>query len=468
MSGKKHIALVLSIVLAAAAIAGTVFGSRSILKAADDVSFSLYDSFGDPAAAEGLKVEYSKMTGNRLGWNATVVFGADGADGSAKSEYLSQKEQNYEAACEFSVYADPESTLQFYDFESSVVASLQPGESAVRDFRLKDIVSVIYPRVQWNVNGYNGHLESGDDSSLYGKFSELFRLEVPDELWVRLKVEKISESSSSAQTSFYLSGDPGTMIDDPYISMKSIYRDGNFYLMVNVPSYYRTSLKNGIWRVPFGKLDETEFISSQRIEYAPLVDKAELVYEAKDSEMIYSAGEFDSGRAMAVWSSDGDSATGRVTVLRYSDGFTQEFSLDMENDLGYLDFHPSDSCLAVYNQMKALYCIYPEGEKYAMETFPADNVDLQVRTRLQGLIQYVVYEKGRAAVISKNYEFPAERKDDLDHVAHNDGFCLAVFTAEGLKYYTRLSSSIMGADIYWLGDDYKTNWLEAEITKAAW
>ena len=468
MSGKKHIALILSIVLAAAAIAGVVSGSRSILKAADDVSFSLYDSFGDPAAAEGLKVEYTKMTANRLGWNATVVFGADGADCGAKSEYFNQTEQQYEAACEFSVYADPESTLQFYDFESPVVASLQPGESAVRDFRLKDVVSVIYPRVQWHVNGYNGHLESGDDSSLYGKFSELFRLEVPDELWVRLKVEKISESSSSGQTSFYLNGDPKTMIDDPYISMKSIYRDGNFYLMVNVPSYYRTSLKNGIWRVPFGKLDEPEFISSQRIEYAPLVDKAELVYETKDGEMIYSAGEFDSGRAMAVWSSDGDSATGRVTVLRYSDGFTQGFSVDMQNELRHLEFRPSDSCMAVYSPSKALYCIYPEGERYAMETFPADSIDPQIRMRIEGVIQYVAFEKGRAAVISRNYEYPAERKDDVNHMAYNDGFCLAVFTADGLKYYTRLSSSIMGADVYWLGDDYTSTWQDAEITKAAW
>ena len=468
----RHTALILSIVLAVISIAGVVLGSKSVLALANDVDFYETGSIGDPSAASGLKVEYTKNTTRRLRWNAFAAFGESDPECSAEYEYLSNEEMPYVLGDYLNMYLSFEDSELLSAYEQGLASELEPGETVEKVVRLKDIITECYPHIQWHAEGQNFSLEPFmKESPTYSAFMEFFRFEIPDDLWIRLEVEKSGEGpmgSFGSRRSYIINGQNTEVA--PYIGAEGTYYDGNFYINIDYPAYMSSPLKRGLYKVPYEKLSEPDPAMGQSIKYAPQLAKAELLYAAGESERIAASGEFEDDSAMYIRLINDETGANSVMIFRYADGLLQRIELGL-NGQKWIAWVPAGDCLAGYCSGELLFCIYSEGGRYAVKFFPTDGIDSQTLMEIERYMMRVAFDGNRAAVISRNYADGRSTAASPPVATRQDAFNLAVLTEDGLQYFTRLYSSLLNADMYWMGANYQLGYMSSyntEITKAEW
>ena len=85
---KRSIAA-LAVFLVMAVLVGLCIGwaTRTLLDPIDKVEFDITDTFGDPSAAKGLKLEAAEDSGLQLRHLYSTVYGADGPETAVTHEF---------------------------------------------------------------------------------------------------------------------------------------------------------------------------------------------------------------------------------------------------------------------------------------------------------------------------------------------------------------------------------------------
>ena len=462
---KRHIALLLLVILTIAGIIGAAFANSIVLKPANSVELTQVESKGDPAAARGLELTMKLRSGSNLYWDTTGHFGESGPSFNTRHSY---RQQYVNTAHRYSLYFYPD-VLQIPEIQKLVESTAaSQADIQMRTLRIDlseyaetvplsiwaernigDLVSGI----SWDLktrldesNSWNKVLDSLNDDA-----NSFLKIPVQKETMVVFNVI-VYDSGGSNRTPdydvrFHFENWEGI---NSYLYRGNVFcsgpKIGDAYYVYMQKEFEGSELPEGpgIYCIPLEDTDHEEI---------PVIQKAVRVCAFEEGEEVF-AGSMMSDPAALV-------------LITAKDGVLKEYVLGgpEANDLQVLELgtYPDPgkyksqdlSFMQVhfYNDYNALRI---PGERWIVVQRAADGT---CRTfDFPETEEDLELDKGQYEYMSKQYEymsaaFDGERLavagplykvqlDDPYGAIRFSGVRLSVYTEDGLQYYGTWTSSL--------------------------
>lgn len=456
---KRSIAA-LAVFLVMAVLGGLCIGwaSRTLLDPIDKVEFDITDTFGDPSAAEGLKLEAAEDSGLQLRHLYSTVYGAGGPETAVTHEFPRAQDVFSRRYSILYINADLENAVKIQEFLKGEMAKLSAGERKTVSIRAKDFYDYYPISVHWehgtSYMDFALFTDGDGDILLYRQFQEAFRVPVPGDLIMDFLIT--SQTKDFGSIEFLPDQSDPDMYRKVRFDFNGLLFDGAYY----IASYNRAmalpeDLDQVILRIPVGEYDESVTADlkgpAKSITEGPLPEKMERWYvpETPFVPADYQALALsEDQKILYIQTSDGN--TTRVAALK--EGADKPFEIDIP-DLGSFNnnFFLSGSDLIIYKQGEAFHCVSPRPDgSLSLMSFPTGGSDRPLALVFGRTGYYKVASGGsRLAVCAVTLD---SEKASTGGSPPYTGIFTQVYTKEGLAYSSAMHSSITDAAGYPRGD----------------
>ncbi|MBQ9890450.1 MAG: hypothetical protein IJM39_03475 [Firmicutes bacterium] len=462
---KRHIALLLLVILTIAAIIGAAFANSIVLKPASSVEITQVESIGDPAAASGLKLTMKLPSSSDLYWDTTGHFGETGPTFTTSHSYR-QKYINTARRDSLYLYPDVLQIPEILELVESTAASQDDMDVKTLKIDLSEYAEYV-PLSIWAERN-SGDFISGisrdsktrlDENNSWNKVLDSLNddansfLKIPVQKGATLVIRLIVYSRS---------GNNGTPDYDATFRFENWeginsygYRGdvvcsgpkiGDAYYVYMQTEFAGCKLTDGpgIYRIPLEDVDHEEI---------PMINKAVRVCAFEEGEEVFAGSMMSDPAALAVITAKdgalkeyvlGGPETNDLQVLElgtYPDPGKYE-----SQDLSFMQVH-------FYNDYNALRI---PGERWIVVQraadgtchtfdFPETEEDLELD---KGQYEYMssqyeymsaAFDGKRLAVAGPLYKV---QLDDPYGAIRFSGVRLSVYTEDGLQYYGAWTSSL--------------------------
>lgn len=456
---KRHIALLLLVVLAIAGVIGAVFANSIVLSPANSVEFTQVESFGDPAFAKGLELNMMLRDGSSLCWDAKGSFGETGPEFETRHSY---SQEMINARNRDSIYFHPdllqitsirklvEEAAASEDTDGATVLKLDLSEyteylplSIWAERRSGDLISSIFhdPKTRLDENNnWNKVLNSLNDAA-----NSFLKLPVQKGMTVIIQVFAYSRSETDGVPDYNVVFDfqnwdeinsaafGGSIVcSGPLI--------GNAYYVYMRPGIAGGQMSEGpgIYRIPLEDTPESEEI--------PMIQKADRVCAFDEGEVVFAGSMMQDPAGLAVITEkDGElkeyvSGGPDGTSVQALDLGTHPDPAEYESpDLSFMNVHFYKDYNVLHIPGKRWIVVQrAAGGSCQVYEFPESKKDVELG-KGQGEYISAVFDGSRLAVAGCLSE---QRPGNASARARFSGVRLSVYAEDGLRYYGAWSTSL--------------------------
>ena len=471
MANKRiRIWIIVLVLLTAAAIAYTFTGASSIAATADKVEYVQNGSYGDPSAAEGINVSFEHLPrGNintdRVKWKSELSMNGGRADFDVSHEFIP-----YEGT--YSVEGSSQDDIVFYasfDFspELEVLAreearSLKEGDGKTITVDLSKYVEYVPVIANYTV----GH-SSNDSRHYYDPESkttviredvdkvltELFGIKVRDGLTATMTIYRDKDKFGDISCRYSITevnyGPSRIWTDISFAG--GTYHDGAFYVYNYFGRYENADWLAVSW-------DRSEPYKLYRIPVKSVEAEKDTTFYELEADKITTFGEIDGSfyiiesrlsedgpKAMLPGIADG---VYRVSIVDFTNGGRlYDMDLSKVTEGRNYDVLIKDDYVVLAINKEGYYVVYPRGNDYDVFFAPTDGKveDAEVWRHQKWYTKSfdASYSDGKLIVAG----FAGETKSVTDAIGTHEyvdaaGVSLAVYSKDGLQYFTRYDSDL--------------------------
>ena len=450
-------------VLTAAALVFTFAGGSAIKATADKADFTQKTVYGDPSAAEGVSVTYTNILGanRQVKWSTDLTVNSGKVDLELSHEYfdnvVGQPGEPFKDRIE--IYPDIEEAPEVEALAKETARSLELYGQTEITFKLSDHLEYIPVTAQYAVGQLSYAVRSGDP--VLSSLNEMFRIKAPDNVTVTLNVKRVQDKWEDVACDYYISQYDSDIIDHRVLA-SGVYIDEAFYIYEygsSTPYRYTPSvlepLADGsnpykVYRIPVVQTNR----SGGDPMYALEVDKMTVIAEFGQSHKPIQVERTADGSKVMILGTAEDrfkayvvdlAENGRAQTLDLCAAGPYKDALQMHYDVFF-----KDDYFVLNNMETGYYAVYPNGARYEVFHAPTDGKveDSELaRFRQQSWDQKpydVSFENGRLVAAG----FAGEKSEYVSVDGHafptiaGDSICLAVYTKDGLQYFTRYTSTL--------------------------
>ena len=471
---KIKIWAIVLVLLTAAALVFVLSGASSLKATADQVKMEQRESYGDPSALEGVTAvfrNYATGTGS-ICWQ-TELSRSGGKETVKTSHSYSQNQparQNsfLSADIEINCYLDDCPSIQAYAEKLAADADWTQNWVQVK---LSDFMEYVPLTATYSVgNQYFDSLHTIDADSghtvltdeVNSVLRELFRIKASQG---SITIRIIKDSNKNSVSVSYNTEQYGSSLFAYLGLINGAYYDGAFYIYdyvaIGESDHYAKldTLPDGstpykIYRIPV----ISEYNKTSKSEHYLLdVDNITVCGEYAEGFRILSSSRISDGSRVIVLGVEGnrlkavmiDMAAGgkvsEVDICEKTDAF--------KNEVYNVMFR--DDCMIMDIPGEGYYVVYPENGSCKLFFAPTDGsveaLELK-RYQYDRYNRYKLYNadfrNGKLAVAcfaGEEYEYHLKNGTPMTGFRPS-GMSLAVYTEDGLKYFTRYNSSVFEID----------------------
>ena len=456
---KRHIALLLLVVLAIAGVIGAVFANSIVLSPANSVEFTQVESFGDPAFAKGLELNMMLRDGSSLYWDAKGSFGETGPEFETRHSY-SQEMINAKNRDSIYFQPDPLQIPAIRKLVEEAAASAEIGESVNLKYDLSeyteylplsiwaerrsgDLISSIFqdPKIRLDENNnWNKVLNSLNDAA-----NSFLKIPVQKGMTVIIQVFAYSRSETGGIPDYHVVFDfqNWDVINSPVFRGGIVCGGpliGDAYYVYMRPGIAGGQMSEGpgIYRIPLEDTPESEEI--------PMIQKADRVCAFDEGEEVF-AGSMMQDPAGLVVITEKDGAL-KEYVQGGPDG-TSVQALDLGTHPDPAEYKSPDLSFMNVHFYKDYNVLHIPGERWIVVQraaggnchvyeFPESKKDVEFGNGQADHIS-AVFDGSRLAVAG---ELSVQRPGVVNVMDRFSGVRLSVYTKDGLRYYGAWSTSL--------------------------
>lgn len=470
MQRKRHTALILTLILAAAAVFGMIFVSAKVKDPIDKVELTLSKSFGDPSYAEGLSISskrFSNSTVSTIQWLTKMQFGGSDLEHATTHTYRADGNTAdlfpYEAAKTLHLELDLMRIPGLRVYLEKQLEDAELGE--LRDITVDVSQFTDHYPLEISIYGSDAYFESNSWLSEYeimGNYNKELREKLSSFIKVNVGTGEMIQIFCSKQNgggnnnnstveihSYGFNPEEGKVVSGSYAMMVSgVYRDGNYYVIA--PQIEDSGIVYpqgpGLYVFP-----------EKHVKLSG--DNVSAEFDSIDPDGIRKIMDFDEEfeYCNSVYSVN----NGLIAVLTENDEGYKEYvhALDAEGKGWCFDISKDEavedtySLIGIRNGMVILetnsfyhLAVPAASGEFELRDFPRTS-DFEMDIRIADAY-YKDYNKSFDFADGKLAVAGCYRPADKESVAGNkwyEGIYVAVYEEDGLKYYSTYSDSLSGA-----------------------
>ena len=467
MASKRiKIWIVILAALTAAALVYTFTGASSIRATADRVEYVQKTVYGDPSAAEGISAVFTNDAygAGVVRWTTRLGVSGGRDEVSVSHQFLSDADNHSGNPYmdEIGLYTDIESIPGIDELARKTAEELSPGGSREIRVRVSDYAEYLPITAQYAVGtrgfqsrtSFNAETKQDEPTNrVDAVLGELFKIKVSEDLTAVIEVSRYADKDGELNYGFYVSVYEG---DYPSFTFPGFIEGRYYYGAFYIYRYNGSSLDRRVDLEPLP--DGTSPYRIYRLpvkykeasgQYGPWyeldIDNISVVGDVgKDFRDLESELLKDGSGAMILGKSDGRL---KAVIADFRDGGSLQI-LDLCEEAE--DYHIlfKDDWFALEVLGKGYYVVYPQGGSYAVFFAPTDgSVEEAESRRYQYYWNYIPYDvsykDGRLAVACFAGDVVENTVNGQTNRGYSwNGISLAVYTEEGLRYYTRYTSTL--------------------------
>ena len=460
-------------VLTAAALVYTFAGASSLKDTANKAEFTQKTVYGDASAAEGVSVTYTNIVGanRQVKWTTDLTVNGGKVDPELNHKYLDNEygQSGEPFRDRIEIYPDLNDVPELKVLAKEAARGLKVYERTEITIDLSEYLEYIPVTAQYAVGqlSYSIRLDDPARRALSG----MFRIKTPDDVKVTLNVYRNPDAQGEVACNYDVwqieesSGvfNYGVIASGPYV-------DGAFYIFDYdayrpyryAPGVLEPSADGSnpykIYRIP-AKSETVDEMPRYTLD----VDKATVIGEFEQSHKPIQAAQTADGSKVMILGTAEDRFKAYVVDLK-DGGRAQTLDLCAAGPYKdavqmHYDVFFKDDYFVLNNMEEGYYAVYPKGNDYAVFHAPTDGkaeASELARFRQQYWDQKpydVTFENGRLVAAG----FAGERTENVvDGQVYpymiGDSICLAVYTKDGLQYFTRYASTLYDMQYHLIGD----------------
>ena len=467
--------IIILAVLTAAALVYTFAGASAIKATADIVEYEQIASYGDPAAAEGIDVVFSNSAWSRINRGRVTWYTDMNVSGGKEQFSVTHR---YSEGDYSPYYTGPDEDVTVYislgicpelqDLADREAQDLAVGESKRIEILVSDHVATYPVIVNYTVDHrsfdslhrYDPENKTTVTEEEAGKvLRDLFKVHVPKDMRASIRITRVPDIDGKVSANYIIDESVytgGTIWWDMSIAGGSYY-DGAIYIYDYFSGEYQ--LGNNfkvadprVIKVPVKTVKTHDGGYYCELEADKITVGADL---EKGIDMLGLARTKDGSKAlMPVRVND----LLKVLVVDLAGGGTIQ-NIDLCNvssgNVCRVKFKDDSAFVGV--DREGWFAVYPKGSAYELFFAPTDgSVESSEvwRSRTWYTDSFdASFEDGKLVIAG----FAGEKRSNIVDgqtydVFSPDGISLAVYTGDGLKYFTRYHSSLYGVNYATFGD----------------
>lgn len=476
---KRHIALIIALILAVAGVLGIILISANTLDPIDKTELTLNKSYGDPSFAEGLNVSSRMVSASGasvIRWDTDMLFNGSGMEHTAVHDYnASGQIDSYFPRTSYSTIRLTADLMRIPGLYYHLMKELEDadiGEVRVVDVNISDFTDQ-YP-LAFVINGDYTYFSSenmqADDirrdyyRELNDKFNSLVKLSPgPHDIMQITCAKTVAQNGRNVEILAYDFHGDGSGLNNTGFYMSRIsgfYRDGAYYLVApaindphvvypNGPGLYtvpevQVVLQGDDYKLEFDSIDMDRL--TKLMDFDEGYEQCSVAYSVQ-SGLIAILAENSSGYKEYIYPIDGSSKG-------------QSFELERAVTSDYTSAWLGIKNGIVILETEEAYDLAVPGADgiYSMHSFPRDS-SFETEENIAE-IHFYDYEKtfdydGTRLAVAGYYRLPLSEVKNQARVY--EGIYTAVYQEDGLKYYSAYTDSLKDVpflSIWWLSGSW--------------
>ncbi len=486
---RPKIWILVLVVLTVAALGYTFAGASSLKATADKVEYVQKTAYGDPSAAEGVSVTYSNSPGGhkQLKWLTDLKVDRGKEDIAVSHVYsddhvLSTGGQYKDR---ISIYADFEDIPELKAVVKETARGLAENSNKQISINIAEYLEYAPLTAHYAVGtvafspGRSTDPETGNvikSDKVDKVLNELFRIKVSDDTSVMLLVRRFSDrngemdydydieyfESGLSYGSAWLGMIEGRLYDGAYYIYSYFGNDGRSTLQY----YSMDPLADGsnpykVYRIPVIKSGQPGGAARYELD----MDGMTVLGEYKEGFRLIRTALTEDGRRAMMLGTANDRYIAYIVDFENNGSF-QEIDLCAAGHYAdaqemHYDVIFKDDYFVLSVDGDGYYVVHPDRGSYAVFHAPTDGkIEEEEIARIRtdrwdhGKPYDVKFANGKLVVASfaaGKYEFVVDGQPYTR--VQGDGIILAVYTKDGLQYFTRYTSSLFELDSQLILDD---------------